>query len=64
MADTARPCYRSISIVSDGRLGVCDGAHWAFVMKKGGADCGREDTRGIPGLKTARRGAPGKLLSF
>jgi hypothetical protein len=31
---TPRPCYRSISIVADGRLGVCDGAHWAFVMKK------------------------------
>jgi len=31
---TPRACYRSISIVSDGRLGVCDGAHWAFVMKK------------------------------
>jgi hypothetical protein len=29
-----RPCYRSISIVADGRLDVCDGAHWAFVMKK------------------------------
>ena len=25
---------RSIYIVADGRLGVCDGAHWAFVMKK------------------------------
>ena len=22
------------SIVADGRLEVCDGAHWAFVMKK------------------------------
>ncbi len=22
------------SIVADGRLDVCDGAHWAFVMKK------------------------------
>ena len=22
---TARPCYRSISIVADGRLDVCDG---------------------------------------
>src|ERR1019366_6508701 len=32
---TPRPCYRSISIVADGRLEVCDGAHWAFVMKKG-----------------------------
>jgi hypothetical protein len=31
---TPRPCYRSISIVADGRLEVCDGAHWAFVMKK------------------------------
>ena len=31
---TPRPCYRSISIVDDGRLEVCDGAHWAFVMKK------------------------------
>jgi hypothetical protein len=31
---TPRACYRSISIVSAGRLGVCDGAHWAFVMKK------------------------------
>ena len=26
--------HRSISIVGDGRLDVCDGAHWAFVMKK------------------------------
>ena len=34
MTGTPRACYRSISIVSDGRLGVCDGAHWAFVMKK------------------------------
>ena len=34
MTGTPRPCYRSISIVADGRLGVCDGAHWAFVMKK------------------------------
>ncbi len=25
------------SIVADGRLEVCDGAHWAFVMKKGSA---------------------------
>ena len=32
---TPRPCYRSISIVADGRLGVCDGAYIAFVMKKG-----------------------------
>jgi hypothetical protein len=31
---TPRACYRSISIVSHGRLGVCDSAHWAFVMKK------------------------------
>src|ERR1039458_5585213 len=35
---TPRPCYRSISIVADGRLEVCAGAHWAFVMKKG---CGQ-----------------------
>ncbi len=34
MTGTPRPCYRSISIVADGRLEVCDGAHWAFVMKK------------------------------
>ena len=34
MTGTPRPGYRSISIVADGRLGVCDGAHWAFVMKK------------------------------
>ena len=34
MTGTPRACYKSISIVSDGRLGVCDGAHWAFVMKK------------------------------
>ena len=34
MTGTPRPCYRSISIVADGRLDVCDGAHWAFVMKK------------------------------
>jgi hypothetical protein len=27
-------CHRSISIVADGRFDVCDGAHWAFVMKK------------------------------
>jgi hypothetical protein len=27
-------CHRSISIVADERLEVCDGAHWAFVMKK------------------------------
>src|SRR5271157_2222515 len=26
--------HRSISIVDDGRLEVCDSAHWAFVMKK------------------------------
>jgi hypothetical protein len=26
--------HRSISIVADERLDVCDGAHWAFVMKK------------------------------
>src|SRR5271169_92105 len=26
--------HRSISIVVDGRLAVCDGVHWAFVMKK------------------------------
>ena len=25
---------RHLSIVGDGRLEVCDGAHWAFVMKK------------------------------
>jgi len=31
---TPQPCYRSISIVADGRLEVCDGAHCAFVMKK------------------------------
>jgi hypothetical protein len=31
---------RSISILDDGRLGVCDGAHWAFVMKR------RADVRG------------------
>jgi hypothetical protein len=30
---TPRSCYRSISIIADGRLEVCDGAHWAFVMK-------------------------------
>ena len=36
MTGTPRPCYRSISIVADGRLEVCDGAHCAFVMKKGG----------------------------
>ena len=34
MTGTPRPCYRSISIVAAGRLEVCDGAHWAFVMKK------------------------------
>ncbi len=34
MTDTPRACYRSISIVADERLEVCDGAHWAFVMKK------------------------------
>src|ERR1017187_6715364 len=33
---TPRPCYRSISIVADGRLEVCDGAHGAFVMKERG----------------------------
>jgi hypothetical protein len=31
---TPQCCHRSISIVADGRLDVCDGAHWAFVMKK------------------------------
>jgi len=31
---TPRSCYRSISIVADGRLEVCDGAHRAFVVKK------------------------------
>jgi hypothetical protein len=30
---TPLACHRSISIVADGRLDVCDGAHWAFVMK-------------------------------
>ena len=35
MTGTPRACYRSISIVADGPLEVCDGAHWAFVMKKG-----------------------------
>src|SRR5208337_3423156 len=34
VSGTPRPCYRSISIVADGRLEVCDGAHCAFVMKK------------------------------
>ena len=34
MTGTPQPCYRSISIVADGRLEVCDGAHWAFVMKE------------------------------
>ena len=34
MAGTPRACYRSTSIVADGRLGVCDGARWAFVGKK------------------------------
>ena len=34
MTGTPRACYRSNSIVADGRLEVCDGAHWAFVMKK------------------------------
>jgi hypothetical protein len=31
---TSALAYRSISIVADGRLEVCDGAHCAFVMKK------------------------------
>jgi hypothetical protein len=34
MTGTPLSCHRSISIVADGRLEVCDGAHWAFVMKK------------------------------
>jgi hypothetical protein len=34
LTGTPLPCHRSISIVADGRFGVCDGAHWAFVMKK------------------------------
>jgi hypothetical protein len=34
LTGTARPCHRSISIVADGRLDVCDGAHRIFVMKK------------------------------
>jgi hypothetical protein len=28
------PGATTISIVGDGRLGVCDGARWAFVVKK------------------------------
>jgi hypothetical protein len=32
---TPLSCHRSIAIVVDGRLEVCDGAHRAFVMKKG-----------------------------
>jgi len=51
-------CYRSIFIVADGRLDVCDGAHWAFVMKKKyRVDCGRAAEsralggRGIPSFK-------------
>jgi hypothetical protein len=31
---TSDPQIRSIPIVSDERLEVCDSAHWAFVMKK------------------------------
>jgi hypothetical protein len=34
--DTPRTCHRSISIVGDERFGVCDCAHWAFVMKGSG----------------------------
>jgi len=34
MTGTPLSCHRSITIVADGRLEVCDGAHWAFVMKK------------------------------
>jgi hypothetical protein len=40
---TPRPCYRSISIVADGRLAVCDGAHSLFVMKKGSGQIARVD---------------------
>ncbi len=35
LTGTPLPCDRSMSIVADGRLGVCDGTHRAFVMKKG-----------------------------
>jgi len=28
---TPLSCYRSVSIVADGRVDVCDGDHWGFV---------------------------------
>jgi hypothetical protein len=34
LTGTPRPYHRSITIVADGRFGVCDGARWAFVMKE------------------------------
>jgi hypothetical protein len=44
---TPRPCYRSISIVADGRLAVCDGAHSLFVMKKGGGQIAELGARAV-----------------
>jgi len=39
---------RSISIVADERLEVCDGEHWAFVMKKSKAPPSLRDRTGRP----------------
>jgi hypothetical protein len=36
LTGTPRPCHRSISIVANGRVDVCDCAHSAFVMNMGG----------------------------
>ena len=59
MTGTPRPCYRSISIVADGRLEVCDGAHCAFVMKKVKGPALRfavgRATRALPGLEWTTR---------
>ena len=41
LTGASRPCHRSISIVGDQRLEVCDRAHWAFVMKMAEVDCGK-----------------------
>jgi hypothetical protein len=37
--DTLGPATRSISIVVKRSMDVCDGAHWAFVMKPPVHDC-------------------------
>ena len=60
--------HRSISIVADGRLEVCDAAHRIFVMKKGRGQiaAGGEKSqavggRGIPPFRKRRVEPPASL---